>query len=135
MEQWGRVGVGDTALAKLVTVPVESRANRKLMSTDETRPFHSSWLHFGQLVLGICYEKLPVSPKTFRNRNDAEDGSFCFRFVGTQNVLGAHLSQLLNRAEIIIPQPLRHFWIRRFRAGQFNDRHHGIKVPISRTPF
>src|ERR1700693_5851512 len=43
------------------------------------------------------HEKLPVSPKTFRNRNDVEDGSFGFRFVGRQNVLDAHLSQLLNR--------------------------------------
>jgi hypothetical protein len=58
-----------------------------------------------------------VHPKTSGNRNNAEDGSFALRILDGQDVPGSHSCQIVDRAEIIFPQPIRHFWILRFGAG------------------
>ena len=62
-----------------------------------------------------------MRPKTFGNRNDAENGTDGFRIIGTQNFLSAHFSQFLNRAEILFLQLVRHLGIPTFSASQFND--------------
>ncbi len=74
-----------------------------------------------------------MRPKSFGNRNDAENGTDGFRIIGTQNFLSAHFSQFLNRAEILFLQPVRHLGIPTFSASQFNDCRHCVGVPVSRT--
>src|SRR5215469_65016 len=81
------------------------------------RRLHSPWFHLQQFVLRICDEELSVHPKALRNRDDTEDGSFCFRFLGFQNLRCAHLCQLLDGTEIVVTQPIRDFWILRFGSS------------------